>query len=601
MHNVKPIAFALAALMGGLANAAEIKTYILLGQSNMEGYGIAKGSKNGKRAHPPMPNLRLTDIGRPKLEETQAQVRYISGGKWGHVNTRGGCAWGSRFGVEVSFGAAMLKYWQSKGEKEIAIVKHANGGSSLIDNFGLDKNRDWSENDVERNQYGQFLRKLKNAVNSLPKGDTLDIQGVLWMQGESDSTKQEAADQYQTALARFVERVRTDVGKITDQDMSTLDFYVGKIADSPVWIHRKTIWAAQESVAKADANVHLVDARFLPLFYNDGFWSPMIHYTTEGQVQLGELFADVITPAPVAALHVQAVTNGPYQVTVSFSEPVSGLETDDFECENGTATKVAGSGADYLLTVSPTGAGPVAVTLKAKTVTDSDNATNPVAKSAVTQHVPGNDLLLFQQDFESMPVGPASAEILKTDPLGDWQVLAMRESKIVKEGDTKALYFGNAGWAKYYAFWGQKAELDVGTTFSFKTRDVAAEHGNTAMIGLNEKIGKLFELRWDPGSGNSLGTVNHWDGKAAHPLFKDVDWSKGLYNVELNLGPKTFTVWFDLNRNNTRDDGETSAPITYLTESTSFRGLQFSSTIPKAANRKMMQIYDDFKVLQKVK
>lgn len=81
-------------------------------------------------------------------------------------------------------------------------------------------------------------------------------------------------------------------------NLPELKFYLGSIADSEVWTHRETIWAAQEAVASAGANVFVVNAKDLPLFGNDGDYCSGIHYTTEGQITLGERFAARVIQAP---------------------------------------------------------------------------------------------------------------------------------------------------------------------------------------------------------------------------------------------------------------------------------------------------------------
>ena len=62
--------------------------------------------------------------------------------------------------------------------------------------------------------------------------------------------------------------------------------------------------------------------------------------------------------------------NGSIPVTVTFSEPVTGLTLGDFNVTNGSATNLTGSGATYGVTVVPTADGAVTVQLPAGAAQD---------------------------------------------------------------------------------------------------------------------------------------------------------------------------------------------------------------------------------------
>ena len=72
-----------------------------------------------------------------------------------------------------------------------------------------------------------------------------------------------------------------------------------------------------------------------------------------------------LPPAPGVVLTVPAGAGGPFEVEVEFSEPVTGLSTDDFTITGATATGLTGSGAAYTLTLTPDGFGKVTVGLPA--------------------------------------------------------------------------------------------------------------------------------------------------------------------------------------------------------------------------------------------
>ncbi|NPC97835.1 Ig-like domain-containing protein [Nocardioides sp. zg-DK7169] len=79
--------------------------------------------------------------------------------------------------------------------------------------------------------------------------------------------------------------------------------------------------------------------------------------------------------------------NGPFTVTATFSEAVTGLGAGDFEVVNGSAADLDGSGDTYTVTVTPTSDGPVTVELPAGVATDAagntSTAADPLTRTAI--------------------------------------------------------------------------------------------------------------------------------------------------------------------------------------------------------------------------
>ncbi|WP_193606890.1 Ig-like domain-containing protein [Nocardioides lijunqiniae] len=88
---------------------------------------------------------------------------------------------------------------------------------------------------------------------------------------------------------------------------------------------------------------------------------------------------DATAPSVVLSGGTGAVSAA-FTVTATFSEAVAGLTASDFVVSNGVASAVAGSGATYTVTVTPSTDGPVTVDLPAAAVTDT--AGNPSAAAA---------------------------------------------------------------------------------------------------------------------------------------------------------------------------------------------------------------------------
>lgn len=273
-----------------------IKTYILAGQSNANGYGLARGELFSGTL---VPNQNLADLDRAELADTQTGAYLFKGGndsglgEWGNM-APGFAHWnGLRFGPELSFSQQFQNYTGAK----VAIIKYSPDGTSLY--------TDWNPNLADINRYDYFIKTINNAkAAAVTQGWSLEISGVLWMQGESDSFGVDAPTAYEQNLGNFISRVRSDL------NLPNLPFHIAQIADTPTWPARQTIWDAQASVTAMDSNAHLVNGKNLPLFTNDGVGLSNTHYTTEGTVLLGERFADsVVSTENIAAYPEPAADN----------------------------------------------------------------------------------------------------------------------------------------------------------------------------------------------------------------------------------------------------------------------------------------------------
>jgi len=273
------------------ADTTSIKTYILAGQSNGSGYGLAYGDV---RSGTLIPNQSLEDIGRGDLLVSNSSAHIYRGardtglGSWESL-APGFAIWnGIRFGPELSLGYKL----QAELNEPIAIIKYTPNGTS-IHNHWLDE------------RYGLLIQTVDNAkASAAEKGLSLDIQGVLWMQGESDSSGGLAPFAYEEGLTTLIAKVRDGLA------LPELRFHVAEIPDSTAWQEREVIWAAQSAIADADEHTSLVRSRDYPLFEDDSFGSKYIHFSTEGVVMLGEGFASSVLASGSSDVTVESQALG---------------------------------------------------------------------------------------------------------------------------------------------------------------------------------------------------------------------------------------------------------------------------------------------------
>jgi hypothetical protein len=194
-----------------------------------------------------------------------------------------------RFGLELSFALKMKALFPND---KIAIIKYSRGGTS-IDSMANRKPGCW-EPDYNANQginqYDHFLATLRNAfkdhdIDNDGIEDVLIPNGILWMQGESDTDTKEIAERYLFNLKRLMDLIRASF--LTDD----LPLVIGKISDSwdkgdKVYPFEELVHYAQEEFVKTDKNAAIVrNSRYYK-------FSDRWHYDSLAYIDLGTSFAE---------------------------------------------------------------------------------------------------------------------------------------------------------------------------------------------------------------------------------------------------------------------------------------------------------------------
>lgn len=194
-----------------------------------------------------------------------------------------------QFGPEITFGRSMA---DADTSRNFALIKYARGGTSL--------STDWDPS--TGSQYTLFQDLVADGLAVLTaQGDTYEIIGMLWMQGESDDTEAEA-NAYQSNLTDFIADVRGRYG-------DNLPFVIGETwrnaGDST---HPGTLGdivsAAQQAVADLDPYASFVSTR-------SSTWQDEFHLDAAGQMALGYGMADAMWQ------HISSVDAGDDMVTWS--------------------------------------------------------------------------------------------------------------------------------------------------------------------------------------------------------------------------------------------------------------------------------------------
>lgn len=244
---------------------AATKVFLLGGQSNMDGWALTSAL--------PAP-----------YNATQPDVKFWSNGGW--VSLQGGFGTSSAyFGPEVSFGYrihAMLP------QDTVYLIKYAAGGTTLADPAC-----EWTPNG-SGTVYNTFKTTANDAIQSLTNAVLSPrIAGMLWMQGESDTYGYAA--EYQANLTNLINHVRSDFAT------PNMPFVIGRIMSYAQYpfgtpTNNAVLRTAQVTVGTQMPYVSWVNTDGLSV-YPYGVVNPG-HYDAQGQIGLGNLFADAIIQIP---------------------------------------------------------------------------------------------------------------------------------------------------------------------------------------------------------------------------------------------------------------------------------------------------------------
>lgn len=220
-----------------------LKVFVLAGQSNML----------GKRSI-------IEDL--PPVFQSQLNGNLIfANGQW--VALEPGAYQNEGLGPELSFAYRMS---QQLGEP-VGIVKHSQGGTDLA--------VEWSPQKPD-SLYAELVAKVRDAAHK----QDIEILGMAWMQGESDSESASMANSYRQNLSGLVAAARRDFGG------ADMFFVAGRINPPP---DQKFPYAEEVRAAQTKNDIEnyaYVDSDQLPKVADN------LHYDTLGIVALGEMMAE---------------------------------------------------------------------------------------------------------------------------------------------------------------------------------------------------------------------------------------------------------------------------------------------------------------------
>jgi len=236
------------------------ETFILAGQSNMDGGPSLRVSNIPDTLVPTLPNIHFF-----VRSLSRDVVKVIKGD--------------STYGPEVSFCHELARAFP---KKEFLVIKYAVSATSLYawaPNWNTDSAAITS-NVPQGPLYDSLMRFIgldTVAVKAHPE-DTIRFRALLFAQGEKDATTEVAANAYFPHFREFIDSIRADLHE------PKLPILFGRIR---TWgIYHAPIRSAQGTVATTDLFTRMIDTDDFVVFA-DG-----VHYNDSCQLKFGKRFFD---------------------------------------------------------------------------------------------------------------------------------------------------------------------------------------------------------------------------------------------------------------------------------------------------------------------
>lgn len=197
---------------------------------------------------------------------------------------------GGFFGPELGLAEALH---EERPDELFFVIKYAWGGTNLYSQWLSP-----SSFGKTGTLYKAFVAYVQDSLDYLvSKNYDITIEGMCWMQGESDSVSRKNAINYEKHLLNFIKDIRKKFSKYAaDDGIAFVDAY---IADNPAyWVYCDEVNASKDAVAKASPLNVLVDTISAGLTCeNEPTDAPdLAHYDSLSQLTLGNLFASHLLP-----------------------------------------------------------------------------------------------------------------------------------------------------------------------------------------------------------------------------------------------------------------------------------------------------------------
>lgn len=275
LRRTQQLALLVAVLFCQIAEAEHYKLFVLSGQSN------SLGTTNAGEADPTS-GTDPADSHIPFFWNNIADATHgigTSGGAFTHLKDQQGAYYSgsaSHWGPEISFGRTLYR----GGVRNFGIIKACRGGGG---------NTFWLKTSTDHHMYTHLLNTVIDATKALTaRGDTFEIVGLLYLQGESDSAAE--AEVAGTNFNRLLSNLRVDLPNAT-----RLHGIIGGIAAAGTV--RDTVRANQSAIGATSGSIDF----FSNLDLQAKTASDNLHFNKAAKLTIGERFAQAAFSANLVA------------------------------------------------------------------------------------------------------------------------------------------------------------------------------------------------------------------------------------------------------------------------------------------------------------
>ena len=338
-----------------IATAQTIDVYIMAGQSNMDGRGDVSDLSEEQLAS--LQNDTMIRYVNPGSERERAEPESnpadLDAGPDGFTAlVPGGFSVGSTsnreltptFGPELSFGASIAEATGSNNQ--IAIIKVSRGGTNFRNDWLVNPNVNTVDDEPEGFLYRALIEHVAAGLAELEaNGSTAIVRGVVWHQGESDSSDTNVG-LYAGRFSDFVVGVREEFG-------ADIPFVLGELSrDRP---KNGPFNDNLPSVVSSQPGLSFISSEGLTTPGSTNPNDDTTHFDANGQLELGQRYAAAFP----------AIVNEPPENEPPENEPVERPVVFDFTGTDGNGVVGADpAGSDF----DPSGAGDT-ITVDGLTVT----------------------------------------------------------------------------------------------------------------------------------------------------------------------------------------------------------------------------------------
>ena len=193
------------------------------------------------------------------------------------------------FGPELGLAEKLHELYP---DRMFFIIKCAWGGTNLFEQWLSP-----SSAGKTGTLYKQFISFVETSMQYLiSKNYDATIEGMCWMQGESDAFMVDTSENYGSHLANFIADIRKEFSEYAAEDgIAFVDAYIA--ANPSYWVYYEAVNRGKQEVAgQSPLNVVVDTIKAGLTCSQEPVENPdLAHYDSMSQIQLGHLFAEEIS------------------------------------------------------------------------------------------------------------------------------------------------------------------------------------------------------------------------------------------------------------------------------------------------------------------